>query len=191
MSETLMGVSPPSEPAGAGDAQDRELSPSELAAVRHTVSSSSAQPRRLTDPQNPTTPGDLHSMCLLPDARPRQVADQLLEVPGVAAVMLGGSRARGAEKPDSDVDLGLYYRPPLGCDKLQALADALATARSGQARPKVTRPGEWGPWVDCGGWLTIEGMAVDWIYRDLDRVHQSWKTAQEGTFNFHLKSATR
>lgn len=60
---------------------------------------------------------------MLTDARLREVADQLLEVPGVAAVMLGGSRARGAEKPDSDVDLGLYYRPPLDVDKLQALAD--------------------------------------------------------------------
>lgn len=124
---------------------------------------------------------------MLTDARLREVADQLLEVPGVAAVMLGGSRARGAEKPDSDVDLGLYYRPPLDVDKLQALADALATARPDQARPKVTRPGAWGPWVDGGGWLTIDGMAVDWIYRDLDRVHRSWETAQEGTFDFHFQ----
>jgi len=37
----------------------------------------------------------------------------------------------------------------------------------------VTAPGEWGPWVDGGGWLTVDGAAVDWIYRDLDRVHRS------------------
>jgi hypothetical protein len=32
MTDTLMGVSPP-EPAGAGDAEERELNPAELAAV--------------------------------------------------------------------------------------------------------------------------------------------------------------
>ena len=124
---------------------------------------------------------------MLTDIRLRQVADQLLEVPGVAAVMLGGSRARGAEKPDSDVDLGLYYRPPLDVDRLQTLADTLAPARSGRARPEVTRPGKWGSWVDGGGWLVIEGVAVDWIYRDLDRVHRSWELAQQGTFSFHFQ----
>ena len=124
---------------------------------------------------------------MLTDAQLRAVADQLLAVSGVAAVTLGGSRARGAEKPDSDVDLGLYYRPPLDVDQLQTLADTLATARSGRERPKVTRPGEWGPWVDGGGWLVIEGMAVDWIYRDLDRVHRSWELAQQGTFSFHFQ----
>ena len=37
MTDTLMGVSPPPEPAGAGDAEDRELSPAELAAVEDLV----------------------------------------------------------------------------------------------------------------------------------------------------------
>ena len=37
MTDTLMGVSPPSEPAGAGDAEDRELSAAELAAVEDLV----------------------------------------------------------------------------------------------------------------------------------------------------------
>jgi transposase-like protein len=37
MTDTLMGVSPPTEPAGAGDAEDRELSPAELAAVQDLV----------------------------------------------------------------------------------------------------------------------------------------------------------
>src|SRR3954453_4357056 len=37
MTDTLMGVSPPPERAGAGDAEDRELSPAELAAVEDLV----------------------------------------------------------------------------------------------------------------------------------------------------------
>jgi hypothetical protein len=28
----------------------------------------------------------------------------------------------------------------------------------------------WGPWVNGGAWLTVDGIAVDLIYRDLSRV---------------------
>jgi predicted nucleotidyltransferase len=124
---------------------------------------------------------------MLTDEELRHIADRLVAVPGVAAVMLGGSRARGAEQPDSDVDLGLYYRPPLSVKGLQTLAETLAEARSGVERPTVTEPGGWGPWVDGGGWLSIGGVAVDWIYRDLDRVQASATLAQTGTFSFHFQ----
>ena len=42
MTDTLMGVSPPADLAPAGDAEDRELSPAELAAVEDW----SARPRQ-------------------------------------------------------------------------------------------------------------------------------------------------
>lgn len=124
---------------------------------------------------------------MLTDARLRNLANRLVEIPGVVAVMLGGSRARGAEQPDSDVDLGLYYRPPLDVSGLRALAGAVAEVRTGSGSPEVTLPGAWGPWVDGGGWLTIDGMAVDWIYRDLDRVSRSWQQALAGDYNFHFQ----
>ena len=101
--------------------------------------------------------------------------------------MLGGSRARGAEQPDSDVDLGLYYRHPLDVQELQTLAETLAEARSGVERPTVTEPGGWGPWVDGGGWLSMDDIAVDWIYRDLDRVQASATLAESGRFSFHFQ----
>jgi len=41
------------------------------------------------------------------------IAGRLVGVEGVVGVLLGGSRARGTHHPDSDVDLGVYYRPPL------------------------------------------------------------------------------
>ena len=49
------------------------------------------------------------------------VADRLAEIPGVIAVALGGSRARGAERPDSDWDLALYYRGTIDPDDVRAL----------------------------------------------------------------------
>ncbi|MFC7242139.1 nucleotidyltransferase domain-containing protein [Catellatospora aurea] len=104
------------------------------------------------------------------------LAKRLVAVPGVVAVVLGGSRARGEHRPDSDTDLGLYYRGPLDVAALRALAAEVATAHD------VHRPGDWGPWVDGGGWLTVDGQAVDWIYRDLDRVRAVWDDCREGRY---------
>jgi Nucleotidyltransferase domain len=112
----------------------------------------------------------------------RTLGRRLCEVDGVVAVLLGGSRARGEYTPESDFDLGLYYRPPLDIDALADLARDVAGPEA-----SVTRPGEWGPWVDGGGWLNIGGAAVDWIYRDLDRVHRSWDDAQAGRCDFHFQ----
>ncbi|GHJ43991.1 hypothetical protein Cs7R123_13330 [Catellatospora sp. TT07R-123] len=46
---------------------------------------------------------------------------RLSEVRGVVAVVLGGSRARGEHRPDSDYDYGLYYRGELDVDALRVL----------------------------------------------------------------------
>jgi predicted nucleotidyltransferase len=110
---------------------------------------------------------------MLDDGALQALAERLVGMPGELGVMLGGSRARGDHDADSDVDLGLYYRPPLDTTALRELARSVATARSDPAEPELTEPGEWGPWVDGGGWPTIDGLPVDWIYRDIDRVRRS------------------
>ncbi|MEU2022180.1 nucleotidyltransferase domain-containing protein [Streptomyces sp. NPDC016469] len=108
-------------------------------------------------------------------ARIAEMAARLTRVPGIRAVLLGGSRARGAHRPDSDWDLGVYYR---GTPDTAALS-ALATAFQGSP-VEVTVPGGWGPWVDAGGWLRVDGVQVDWILRDLDRVEAVWAGCREG-----------
>jgi Nucleotidyltransferase domain len=100
----------------------------------------------------------------------------------VVGVLLGGSRARGTHAPGSDVDLGVYYRPPLDVGGLGALAREVAGPQAA-----VTRPGEWGQWVDGGAWLHIGDTAVDWIYRDVDRVRASWEVASSGQFALHAQ----
>jgi len=116
------------------------------------------------------------------DDRLAALAGRLVGVGGVIGVMLGGSRARGDHIDGSDYDLGLYYRGELDVDGLGELARAVAGADA-----RVTRRGEWGPWVDGGGWLTIDGTAVDWLYRDFDRVIESWRGAQAGRHCFHAQ----
>jgi hypothetical protein len=118
----------------------------------------------------------------LTDARLAELAGRLTGVPGVVGVLLGGSRARRVHTPDSDTDLGLYYRGRLDVAALADLAGVLAGPGA-----RVTEPGEWGPWVDGGGWLTVDGSAVDWIYRDLNRVERAWRDAEQGRYAFHAQ----
>ena len=110
------------------------------------------------------------------------IAGRLVGVGGVVGVLLGGSRARGTHHPDSDVDLGVYYRPPLDVGGLAALARELAGPDA-----TVTQPGDWGPWVDGGAWLSVDGVAVDWVYRDVDRVRTAWRGAQDGRVAWHAQ----
>lgn len=106
-----------------------------------------------------------------------EMAERLTAVPGVRAVVLGGSRARGTHRPDSDWDLGLYYRGTPDVAALTALASAF------QGSPvEVAGPGGWGPWVNGGAWLRVDGVPVDWILRDLDRVEAVWSDCRRGRF---------
>ncbi|WP_203137269.1 nucleotidyltransferase domain-containing protein [Microbacterium sp. JZ31] len=111
----------------------------------------------------------------------QHMAESLAAVPGVVAVTLGGSRARGMHRPDSDFDLGVYYRP--GDLDLAALG-ALAARVTGRAVP-VAGPGGWGPWVDGGAWLEVDGTRIDWILRDVARVEEQCERAARGAFAFH------
>lgn len=113
------------------------------------------------------------------------IAARAAEVPGVVAVSLGGSHARGKARPDSDLDLGLAYdaEHPFDLAALSALCRDLDD--SGQA--EATPPGGWGPWVDGGAWLTVEGQRVDLIYRELGRVEGSVEDALAGRVTLHAQ----
>ncbi len=97
------------------------------------------------------------------------VTTHLQAVPGLRAVVLGGSRARGTATPTSDIDLGLYYHASAPPD-LEALG-RVTVALDDAHRPDVLTPlGAWGPWINGGGWLVIGGLHVDFLFRDLQKV---------------------
>ena len=103
---------------------------------------------------------------------------RLGSIPGVAAVVLGGSHARGRALPGSDIDLGLLYSEfdPFSIQSVRALAAAV----NDTSDPVVTGFYEWGPWVNGGAWLTIGGQRVDFIYRNLEHVARVIGAAEAG-----------
>ncbi|WP_396657779.1 nucleotidyltransferase domain-containing protein [Microbacterium oxydans] len=117
---------------------------------------------------------------VLDEDRLRSMADDLGKVPGVRAVALGGSRARGTHRPDSDIDLGLYVEADVD---LTALAEA-ASGWTGED-VEIAGRGGWGPWVDSGAWLIVDGAPVDLILRDVTRVEEQCARAARGEFAFH------
>ncbi|ATB38609.1 hypothetical protein CYFUS_004044 [Cystobacter fuscus] len=114
-----------------------------------------------------------------------RVVDALRSVPGVAALVLGGSRGRGTAGPTSDYDIGLYYEPDAPLD-VAALRSAIAPLVDDPSST-VTSIGEWGPWINGGGWLTIAGVEVDLLYRDLGRVREVIAEGRQGRFSMNYQ----
>src|SRR5690242_14383563 len=84
----------------------------------------------------------------------KRVVARLGSLNGIRAIALGGSRARGTARKDSDVDLALYYDPgaPFKIHELDAAASELDDRHRGGV---MTPLGEWGAGVNGGGWLVI------------------------------------
>src|SRR5687767_10319896 len=102
----------------------------------------------------------------------RELAERLMEIPGVVAVTLGGPRAGGAIDPDSVWDFRLYYQEAIRADDVRSLG----------FEGTVVAPGAWGRLVNGGGWLTVEDQRVDLLYRDLDVVRHWLDEAEAGRY---------
>ncbi len=108
-----------------------------------------------------------------------EIVDRLRGVAGVEVVVLGGSRARGSHTETSDIDLGLYYFPAAALD-LVALERVASEIDDAHRANLVTGIGGWGPWINGGGWLKVNQVPVDFLYRDLDRVSQIIEACRDG-----------
>jgi predicted nucleotidyltransferase len=108
----------------------------------------------------------------------RYVAERLAALPTVEAVALGGSRAAGTHRPDSDWDFAVYYRGPFDPDDLRAVGWP----------GEIADIGGWGGGVfNGGGWLEVDGQRVDVHYRDLVEVEHQLAEARAGRFRIeHL-----
>ncbi len=135
-------------------------------------------------------------MIKLPDDKQALLDDllpRLTSVPGVVAVVIGGSLARGTARPDSDLDLALYYHDaaPFDLAAIRAIAEAI----SAEGTPTVTDFYQWGAWVNGGAWIKTRAGKVDFLYRSIDHVRRTIDEARAGqthtdyeqqpTFGFH------
>ncbi len=115
-----------------------------------------------------------------------RIGARLARIDGVAAVMLGGSLARGEARPDSDIDLSVYYEPAHP-PSTAALTDLARELDDRHPADVVTAIGAWGPWINGGAWLQIEGQRVDWLYRDLDLVRRTMADCRAGHVACHYQ----
>lgn len=105
------------------------------------------------------------------------VVGELSGVPGVRAVVLGGSYARGTQHEGSDLDIGLYYKEasPFSLARIREIAEGIAVRP-----PVVTGFYEWGPWVNGGAWIQTAAGKVDFLYRNVEQVERTIAEAREG-----------
>jgi len=108
-----------------------------------------------------------------------RLSEALQSVSNVAAIVLGGSYARGLARPDSDIDVGIYYREasPFSVDHMRSVAETICTVGS---TPIVTAMYEWGPWVNGGAWIQTPVGKVDFLYRNLDQVDNVIEEGRRG-----------
>lgn len=97
-------------------------------------------------------------------------------LPGALAVNLGGSRARGDHRPDSDWDFAVYYRGAIDPTPLEGLGWP----------GHVFRPFEWGQVMYGGAVFDLDGRHFDIHYRNLDVVEHWTAEAEAGRFEVHI-----
>jgi len=107
-----------------------------------------------------------------------QLVDQLREVNGMAAIVLGGSYASGTAHAASDLDIGLYYfeAAPFSIDDIRRIAGGVSI----QGAPTVTDFYGWGAWVNGGAWIHTAPGKVDFLYRNVEHVQRTIAEAEQG-----------
>ena len=113
-----------------------------------------------------------------------EIIKELNGLPGIVGVVLGGSRARGTNHATSDIDIGIYYDETAGFDFNEV--SRVATKMDDEHRDNlVTSLGEWGAWINGGGWIVVQGFHVDLIFRDVNRVEQVIEECLLGNVSTH------
>lgn len=98
-----------------------------------------------------------------------RVAESLAASNGALAVVLAGSRASTEVDAGSDWDLTVYYRQSLDLRPLAGFGE-------------VHAPGSWGRLMNGGAWLSVDGVAVDVMLRDLAVVEHWTAEAHRGSY---------
>lgn len=110
-----------------------------------------------------------------------KVCQAFSELHFIHGLVLGGSRATNTATSQSDIDIGIYY------DSNQfnyEIVNEIASSLDDEHRTNlIGHEGDWGRWVNFGAWLTMEGIAVDLIFRDVHRVEEILKETASGIYS--------
>ncbi|MEI3614979.1 nucleotidyltransferase domain-containing protein [Pseudogracilibacillus sp. SO30301A] len=117
----------------------------------------------------------------------QNVTKELAGLPGVIGIVLGGSRARRTHSPDSDIDIGIYYDESEGFNTNDIEKSALHL-NDEKKDHLITSLGEWGEWINGGGWLVVNGYHVDLIFRDIKRVNKVIDDCLSGLVSIHYQT---
>jgi hypothetical protein len=106
----------------------------------------------------------------------------LRNLPNVVAVVLGGSWASGCARPESDLDIGVYYRQkaPFSVEEVRRAALSISTPGTD---PVIAGFYEWGPWVNGGAWIQTPSGKVDFLYKNLDQIESTIADAHRGIWS--------
>jgi hypothetical protein len=115
----------------------------------------------------------------------KALAAQLSEIPGLTAIVLGGSYARRNARPDSDLDVGIYYSEHARPD-IEAIRLCLEKFSISDHPSTVTDFYQWGPWVNGGAWLQTSAGKLDLLYRNIEQVRQVLDESQAGIYHHHF-----
>ncbi|HOP71621.1 MAG TPA: nucleotidyltransferase domain-containing protein [Thermoclostridium caenicola] len=115
-----------------------------------------------------------------------RIVSSLSRVRGVKAIALGGSQSRGEADQESDYDIGVYYDG----DVLDtaALGQCLKELDDGHKDDLLHPPGQWGPWINGGAWLTVDNTPVDILLRDIKRVEEVLRDCTKGRLTIDYQS---
>jgi hypothetical protein len=116
----------------------------------------------------------------------QRMVPALADVRGIAAIALGGSRARGTATETSDYDIGLYFSAGRPLDTIELLQAVRGFADAPEAA-QVTPIGGWGPWIVGGGWLSVAGRKVDLLYRNIEAVTETIEKCRAGEIEIHYQ----
>jgi hypothetical protein len=107
---------------------------------------------------------------------------ELSKIPGVVAIVLGGSFARRTARPDSDIDVAFYYSqdaPP----EIEAVRRCTEQISVAHAPPTVSSYYGWGPWVNGGAWIQTPVGKLDLLYRNIEQVQRVLDESQKGIYH--------